>query len=109
MDFSKALHLKVNLAGRHAGNNPGQSQKNLWVRHTNRKVVQVQQISRVKKGKVMEQVAGEKEAVNVMIHKLSLYRQVRMDMLEPEVMANPGCSHDQEGQCGQAVNKHKFK
>ena len=75
--------LRVNLAGLSAENHPRQSQRNLWVRHTTWKVVQGQIISRVQKGKVVNQVAGAKEAVDMMINKLSLYkkfRQVQMDM-----------------------------
>ena len=72
----------VNLAARHDGNHPGQSQQNLLVRHTTRKVVQGQKISRVKKGKVMDQVAGTKEAVNMMIHKLSLFPKYRQFQME---------------------------
>ena len=75
-------NLRVNLSGRSAGNHPGQGQKNLWVRHTTRKVVQGQKISRVKKGKVMDQVAGTKEAVNMMIHKLSLFPKYRQFQME---------------------------
>ena len=85
--------LRVNLAGISAGNHPRQSQKNLWVRHTTRKVVQGQIISRMKKGKVVDQVAGTKKTVNVMIYKLSLirkYRLVQMDRVKAEVMAIPG-------------------
>ena len=76
-------NLWVNLAGLSAENHPRQSQRNLWVRHTTWKVVQGQIISRVQKGKVVNQVAGAKEAVDMMINKLSLYkkfRQVQMDM-----------------------------
>ena len=87
-------NLWVNLAGLSAENHPRQSQRNLWVRHTTWKVVQGQIISRVQKGKVVNQVAGAKEAVDMMINKLSLYkkfRQVQMDMEKAaEVMAIPG-------------------
>ena len=72
------------------------------MRHTTCKVVQGQIISRVKKGKVVDQVAGTKKNVNVIIYKLSLimkYRLVQMDRVVAEVMANPGYS----------VDKQKFK
>jgi hypothetical protein len=63
------------------------------VRHTTKQVVQGQIISRVKKGKVVDEVGGTKEAVKVMIYKLNLcrkYRQVRMVIVEDEVVANQG-------------------
>ena len=97
-------NLRVNLAGLSAKNHPGQSQKNLWVRHTTWKVVQGQIISRVKKGKVVGQVAGTKEAVDMMFYKLSLYRKSRqvhmVDMVKAEVMTIPGVS---------SVDKQEFK
>ena len=96
--------LRVNLAGLSAENHPRQSQRNLWVRHTTWKVVQGQIISKVKKGKVVDLVAGIREAVGMMFYKLSLYRKSRqvqkVDMVKVEVMAIPGVS---------SVNKQEFK
>ena len=69
------------------------------MRHTTRKVDQGKIISRVKEGKVVDQVAGTKKTVIVMIYKLSLirkYRQVLMDTVKAEEMANPGVSEDKQ-------------
>jgi hypothetical protein len=77
--------LRVNLAGLSAENHLRQSQSNLWVWHTTWKVVQEQIISRVQKGKVVNQEAVTKEAVDMMFNKLSLYRkfrQTQMDMVK---------------------------
>ena len=97
-------NLWVNLAGLSAENHPRQSQRNLWVRHTTWKVVQGQIISKVKMGKVVDLVAGIREAVGMMFYKLSLYRKSRqvqkVDMVKVEVMAIPGVS---------SVNKQEFK
>ena len=74
-----------------------------------KKVVQGQIISRVKEGKVVDQVGGTREAVKVMIYKLKLcrkYSQVLMDMVEAEVVANPGVAV-MGGM--DSVDKQKFK
>ena len=86
--------LRVNLAGLSAENHPRHSQRNMWMRHTTWKVVQGQIISGVQKGKVVNQVAGAKETMDIMINMLSLYRkfrQVQMDIEKAaEVMAISG-------------------
>ena len=97
------LHYRVNLAGRCARNHPGQSQKNLWERHTTRKVVQQQIMFSMYKGKGVGQVARMMKTVNVMIFKMVLfrkYRSVQVDMVEKAgVVANPGDSGDKFKKC----------
>ena len=81
-------HLRVNLAGRSAGNHPGQSRKDLWVRYNTMKVVQQQIISWVKVDEVVDLGVATNAAVKKLIYKLSLcmtYRQVLKDILRAEV------------------------
>ena len=69
------------------------------MRHTTRKVVQGQIIPRVKEGKLVDQVAGTKKTVHVMIYKLSLirmYRQVLMDRVKAKETANLRVSEDKQ-------------
>ena len=62
-------NLRVNLSGLSAENHLGQCQKNLWMKHTPWKVVQGLIISRMRKSKVVGQVAGTKEVVDMMLYK----------------------------------------
>ena len=74
--------LGVNLAGRSVWNHPGQSQKNLWVRHAIEKVDQHREIiSRMRQDVVMIIEAGTSITVKKGLYNLDLcyeeYRQVQ--------------------------------
>ena len=82
MENFRDCPLWVNLAGRSVWNHPGQSQENLWVRHTTKKVDQHRQIiSKKRQVVVMTIEAGTILTVKKEIYKLDLcyeeYRQVQ--------------------------------
>ena len=74
------LHPWVNVAGGDAREHSGQDKKNLWVKHTIRKMAQqVNIISWVEVGKVEDLLGGTEGAMNVMINMLSLYMGYRQE------------------------------
>jgi len=108
-------HLRVNLAGRSAGNHPGQSRKDLWVRYNTIMVVQQQIISWVKQGEVMDLVGGTRVAWKIYkLYEYRKYRQVLKDIMGAEVMANkvktnPGFAVVAEGDSEDKQKFNKFE
>ena len=85
------LHPWVNVAGRDAREHSGQDKKNLWVKHTIRKMAQqVNIISWVEVGKVEDLLGGTEGAMNVMINMLSLYMECRLEVKNFEVKDSLG-------------------